>query len=467
MKRLLLALLLLALPAEAQQVFSIGAPQISGNSPLPASDLWQGNASGIATAINPTSDGLGLPAATVATDLNQVGGGSTLLPFASTSGISTGQVVSGTNITAGTTVASIVATAQVTRAANGSFAGAQAVIPMSVTTAFATGQQCHDNTLSTVIGDGNVILSIQAATSITMTSNVNASSGATDSITCDPVVTLSATSTGTISAAASIKFFANATAATIAGSGTFGINGGAAILGKLFTGGAITAPTVTATTSVTTPKAFIGGATSAPTIGGVNTQTLVSAALGAGASRSASRWDNVGAPITDYIAKSRSGTLGTPGGAVVTGNDLYLLRLYGDDGSALVETARIQVSATGTVSAGQVPGEMAFWVANAAGSLVAPLIDLTGSAVSLGGLLGSESLRVVPSGPVTVGSNGATGNLGELGFNKISASGSAPTAGFAKMEWVAGTTGSSCKLISYAGTSATPVTIVDNVGTGC
>lgn len=67
-----------------------------------------------------------------------------------------------------------------------------------------------------------------------------------------------------------------------------------------------------------------------------------------------------------------------------------------------------------------------------------------------------------------VGSTGSpTLSTGEQGMAKISASGTAPSAGFAKFEWVAGTTGGTCKLISYAGTSTTPSTIVDNVGSGC
>jgi hypothetical protein len=44
---------------------------------------------------------------------------------------------------------------------------------------------------------------------------------------------------------------------------------------------------------------------------------------------------------------------------------------------------------------------------------------------------------------------------------------SAPGAGFGALQWVAGTTSGTCKLVALAGTSATPVTIVDNVGTGC
>lgn len=67
----------------------------------------------------------------------------------------------------------------------------------------------------------------------------------------------------------------------------------------------------------------------------------------------------------------------------------------------------------------------------------------------------------------TFGSAPAAVVAGEIASPKITASGSAPGAGFGKMEWVAGTTGGSCKLIAYAGTSTTPVTIVDNVGSGC
>lgn len=55
----------------------------------------------------------------------------------------------------------------------------------------------------------------------------------------------------------------------------------------------------------------------------------------------------------------------------------------------------------------------------------------------------------------------------EVGMTKISASGSAPGAGVCKEAWVAGTAGGSCKKIAYCGTSTTPVTIIDNVGSGC
>ena len=56
---------------------------------------------------------------------------------------------------------------------------------------------------------------------------------------------------------------------------------------------------------------------------------------------------------------------------------------------------------------------------------------------------------------------------GEVGLNKIAASGTAPGAGTGKLALVAGTNAGTCKLVLYAGSSGTPTTIVDNVGSGC
>lgn len=57
-------------------------------------------------------------------------------------------------------------------------------------------------------------------------------------------------------------------------------------------------------------------------------------------------------------------------------------------------------------------------------------------------------------------------STGEIGFGKITASGTAPGAAGCKVEWVTGTNANTGKLIAYCGTSTTPVTIVDNVGAG-
>lgn len=82
-----------------------------------------------------------------------------------------------------------------------------------------------------------------------------------------------------------------------------------------------------------------------------------------------------------------------------------------------------------------------------------------------GGANGTIDLR---NGAVTIGGpTSLVGVNGELGFKKISASGTAPGAGNVKLDAVAGTNAGTCKIIMYAGTSTTPVTIVDNVGAGC
>lgn len=78
-----------------------------------------------------------------------------------------------------------------------------------------------------------------------------------------------------------------------------------------------------------------------------------------------------------------------------------------------------------------------------------------------------DALTIQQSGGLQIGLTQATLAASEFGLNKIAASGSAPGAGTAKMAFVAGTNANTCKLIAYAGTSTTPVTIVDNVGAGC
>lgn len=88
------------------------------------------------------------------------------------------------------------------------------------------------------------------------------------------------------------------------------------------------------------------------------------------------------------------------------------------------------------------------------------VIDSSGDASAHGNILAGNALQVGSTTPASI-------FAGEMAFAKISPTGLAPSAGFLKIEAVAGTAGGSCKLIAYAGTSTTPVTIVDNVGSGC
>lgn len=54
-----------------------------------------------------------------------------------------------------------------------------------------------------------------------------------------------------------------------------------------------------------------------------------------------------------------------------------------------------------------------------------------------------------------------------FGIPKIVGTGVAPGAGLGRLEFTAGTTLGTCKLIAYAGTSVTPTTLLDNIGNGC
>lgn len=65
-----------------------------------------------------------------------------------------------------------------------------------------------------------------------------------------------------------------------------------------------------------------------------------------------------------------------------------------------------------------------------------------------------------------IGAAALTLSAGEVGLTKIAATGAAPGATGMKFEGVCGTTGGTMKIIAYAGTSTTPVTITDNIGSG-
>lgn len=71
------------------------------------------------------------------------------------------------------------------------------------------------------------------------------------------------------------------------------------------------------------------------------------------------------------------------------------------------------------------------------------------------------------AGAVQTGSlSSATTQAGDVAQTKETDAGTAAGAGFCKVKWVAGTNVGTGKLIAYCGTSATPVTIIDNVGAG-
>jgi hypothetical protein len=91
-------------------------------------------------------------------------------------------------------------------------------------------------------------------------------------------------------------------------------------------------------------------------------------------------------------------------------------------------------------------------------------------------LAGTDGKSLTISNSFTFqGTDGSTINFGTGGtvlytnpllIPKTTPAGAAPGAGFASIQAVAGSIAGTCKIIIYAGTSATPITIVDNVGSG-
>lgn len=91
--------------------------------------------------------------------------------------------------------------------------------------------------------------------------------------------------------------------------------------------------------------------------------------------------------------------------------------------------------------------------------------EITGSTVGTGNWFtnGGVAASFAQFGNAVV----LAGVVGEVGLTKITPSGAAVGAGGLKLEAVAGTNTGTCKIIAYAGTSTTPVTIADNIGGGC
>ncbi len=82
-----------------------------------------------------------------------------------------------------------------------------------------------------------------------------------------------------------------------------------------------------------------------------------------------------------------------------------------------------------------------------------------------GQLLLRDSLTTSPSS-LQLGVTTITNEKGALFMDKITAAGTAPGAGAAKIIIACGTNAGSAKIVAYAGTSSTGVTVLDNIGSG-
>ena len=102
-----------------------------------------------------------------------------------------------------------------------------------------------------------------------------------------------------------------------------------------------------------------------------------------------------------------------------------------------------------------------FGVDTSASRISAGLIGVgTGAAGSTAGGLMMSTAQISPV------STALTLTAGAVGLGKMTASASAPGATGGKLELVCGTNAGSAKLVIAAGTSATTVTVVDNIGSG-
>lgn len=236
--------------AGAVATFNLPVSNVTIPTTVHTGDLWSdGAAIHFLTGANDASIkysqvGLLIPTVFVKTALPQ-SGGTTLLPFSNVAGIAVGQLVSGPNVPVGATVASLTNVSPITRAATGTTLSGQATIAFSNTASLSAGMQCTDTTAPASIGAGNVILSVQANVTITMTSNLvgNVTSG--DSITCDPVVTLSAATAFANAAGAPINFYTNRIA--VSSASTLYNPGDSTLMGNINSNGALNLTAAAAT----------------------------------------------------------------------------------------------------------------------------------------------------------------------------------------------------------------------------
>ncbi len=201
----------------------------------------------------------------------------------------------------------------------------------------------------------------------------------------------------------------------------------------------------------------------------------------------------------DYLADPAAGSVSQEIDLIANGTDANSNRVMSDyvagPGSALgfsnpTITYGIRFSAQSAVAANATITNAIYFntstygtlIKSAAGTVVTSGVDLsagtfssntfvsTGFNVTNAGVIGTTG--IVSSGNINanaalrVGPSVLTLTTSAFGMSKMTASGSAPGATGGKLELVAGTNSGTAKLIIYAGTSATPSTILDNIGGG-
>ncbi len=128
-------------------------------------------------------------------------------------------------------------------------------------------------------------------------------------------------------------------------------------------------------------------------------------------------------PIVSLV-KSRSASVGSFTGAVVSGDDLGIVRFSGDDGSTSVEAASLLGEVDGTVSAGIVPGRLVFRTTDTSG-----VVNEAGRFNAAGQLLlnttsGVNNAPLQIAGAVNYGADSRAVNLAPSFGNSVTGSAS-------------------------------------------
>ena len=174
--------------------------------------------------------------------------------------------------------------------------------------------------------------------------------------------------------------------------------------------------------------------------------------------------------FNDLSFRLAGGSIGTPA-ATGAATNIYTATYYGYDlTNGFVNAAQFQVQTQGLFSPTN-HGSLQEWSNTPLNSVTKATVMVlyqglyigSGTASSDPGI-GNQQL----TGRIGLGSTTLpVGQAGDVAQIKETDAAAAPGAGYAVLKWVAGTNAGSCKLIGYAGTSTTPVTIVDNIGSGC
>jgi hypothetical protein len=228
--------------------------------------------------------------------------------------------------------------------------------------------------------------------------------------------------------------------------------------------GGVSAFAVSANAPSTTAPAIVINATgAAPTTLGLGTG--ISLQINGG-----NILDETFAAVGGFSQYRINGSAASP--STITSAQTIVNNLIGGyDGSALGTGIELQIKSINAWTTSDHSAYLGIFTVAATTTTLSEKVRFQGSGgVTVGNSViatdpGASNLLV--GGNIAIKATGQTLAAGELGMGEITASGSAPGASSAKMEWVTGTNANTCKLIAYAGTSSTPVTIVDNVGAGC